>query len=550
MVAGQPGDSMKSIAFSNPVIKNNKLIKRVANKFFGKQRETKYYKEFFSNITDTKPNGKKILMYVGIGHMYLSPLEILIYHYYRQLGFEVHYVIYDETCKANEVISLKGIGKKSKEVFWNQSVSNARRVLKAAQINFIPIRISSDAYKLADRTERDINQLFNYEFEGIHLGEFVRNTVYRYYRSTDEKIIEFDVAKNFLITTLSNYLFIKELCSKNHYEAVFFSHGIYCTWGPVAEFCKHSGLRFICYDRAKVKDTVNFNIDMPSSVWKFDSAWHRYKNRTLQEHEKLSVKNYLKERELQTNDVFAYNKGERNTSLQEVKRKLSIPENAQVITIYTNLIWDAANLKGEIAFSSPLDCILKTISFFKEKKHIHIVIRPHPAEEVIGTNQTFVSLILEVLKTLPKNVSIADASLEINSFDMIEISDVNVVHTSTIGLEAALFGKPVVLISDTHYRDKGFTLDAESEEHYFQLIEASLKIKTISKEQMALAEKYFYMMMFLYQKKTCTQHSAGIFQKYMYKNFDEFYKTKQNKLQDVLQSAFEKDRLDFIFWDE
>ena len=102
---------------------------------------------------------------------------------------------------------------------------------------------------------------------------------------------------------------------------------------------------------------------------------------------------------------------------------------------------------------------------------------------------------------LPENVVILDSSVNVNSFTVLDLTDIGVVHTSTVGLELAIEGKPVILISDTHYRDKGFTIDVMSREHYFNQLHKCLKDKIVLEDQVRLAKKYFYLMMFEYQHK-------------------------------------------------
>jgi len=85
----------------------------------------------------------------------------------------------------------------------------------------------------------------------------------------------------------------------------------------------------------------------------------------------------------------------------------------------------------------------------------------------------------------------------------------------------AVLGKPVVVIADTHYRNKGFTLDATSSENYFELIEAALKNTGTDTAKQRLAEKYFYMMMFLYQQKLPTRYEAGVFKGYSSESFKD-----------------------------
>ena len=46
--------------------------------------------------------------------------------------------------------------------------------------------------------------------------------------------------------------------------------------------------------------------------------------------------------------------------------------------------------------------------------------------------------------------------------DLVETAGLGLVYTTTVGLEMAMSGVPVIVIGQTHYRGKGFSLDPDS----------------------------------------------------------------------------------------
>jgi hypothetical protein len=70
----------------------------------------------------------------------------------------------------------------------------------------------------------------------------------------------------------------------------------------------------------------------------------------------------------------------------------------------------------------------------------------------------------------------------------------SVLHTSTPGMELPLEGVPCVVVSRTHYRGKGFTIDITSKDEYFRLL-AEWKDSPIPREQMrTLALRYAWLL--------------------------------------------------------
>jgi hypothetical protein len=526
------------------------IVNKVLGKLMKNGNEKKYYQSFFSDIDYPKPSKGKILIYSGVGHMYMTPVEILIYHLLKKEGFEVDYCIYDESIPLNEVITKERVESIGKDKFWNKSVKNARGILNAANVNFITIKVDEkeldSIYSCIGST---LEEIFSFHHDRINFGDIVKGVMYRYYKSLTFGEDAIDIAKKFMRTALTNYLFVKKKQDEERYDYLLFSHGIYCTWQPVVEFCKANELDFICYDRAKTKGHCNFNLNISSPVWDISETWKRLEKEKLTKEQIDKVDNYLNDRILQKGDAYAYNFSEKEKDNDQLKERLGISPDAKVITVFTNLIWDAANVSRDIAFNSPIHCIQETINFFKKDPKVHIVIRSHPAEKVHGTKERYGNLVRDLFKELPENVTIIEPEDNINSFSVLEISDIGVVHTSTVGLELAIEGKATILISETHYRGKGFTHDAMNSDHYFELLNKLLDDKLNIINQIELAKKYFYLMMFEYQHKMpMTFSSLNIFDGYGYENFKSLYNENEEGLNKIVNRISNSDHFnDFIF---
>lgn len=531
---------------------NHNTLEKLCHKLFGNMMETKYYREFFAHVPLEPKNNRTILIYSGISSMYLTPIEILLYHLLQSKGFKVDYYIYDENVQLNEIITRDRVEKEGCNNFWARSYKNGIRVLNAANVDYTFIETNIEVEQQLSKLPNNLEQVLSLKVDDYEVGNIVRGVMYRYYKSISFGDDALEIARKFMHTTLTNYYQIKQLHNSKEYEYVMFSHGIYCTWQIIVDYCGKNNIDYICYDRAKTKSCANFNLNKPSPVWDISATWNRLRNYELSDSEIKQVNNYISERELQKGDVYAYNFSKKEDDLATLKKKLGIRAGSKIITIFTNLIWDAANVSRDIAFPSPLECIVQTINRYK-KDDVHILIRTHPAEKVLGTSTGYGRLVYEAFQNnLPKNVTVIEPEMNINSFSILDISDIGVVHTSTVGLEMAMEGKPVILISDTHYRNKGFTYDATSILDYFNIIDNQLKKEILLPDQIELARKYFYLMMFEYQHKmplsfTDMKHFNG----YGYLNFEQLLKSDSegiNKITERIINSNKKNSLkDFIF---
>jgi hypothetical protein len=516
---------------------------------FDDEAQERYLKSFFRNVDYVKGQ-KRILMYVGIGAMHLTPFEILLYHLFRSRDFEVDYYIYGSDVAINEVITKARFETEGSGEFWMRSFQGGVRKLRAANVDYKLITRCSDVDNIMHNNARSLDEILSFNFDGIPFGKIVEGSLFRFYKALTFDSSAAKYAREFLATALTNYFQVKMLLQRNQYEAILFSHGIYCTWQPVVELLTRRGIDYVCYDRGKTRGYINVNFNNPSPVWDISIAWERYLQRELLDSELAQVDKYLHERILQKGDVYAYNFGEKAENMKVVRSTLGIKDGAKVICIFTNLAWDAANVSRDVAFHSPLDCITQTINHFRGREDVYILIRTHPAEKVLGTAVSYAEMILELFPELPPNVRIVGPDLNINSFTILELANIGVVHTSTVGLEMAIEGKPVILISETHFRNKGFTFDATSSSDYFQILESQLLTTQLKERQVALAKKYFYLMMFKYQQQAPFEHDKRGRFRYRHEGLYDIQRNSSLPINQVLNDIINGvPARDFVRWD-
>ena len=88
-----------------------------------------------------------------------------------------------------------------------------------------------------------------------------------------------------------------------------------------------------------------------------------------------------------------------------------------------------------------------------------------------------------------------------NTYDLVSIADLGLVFTTTAGMEMAMSGLPVIVAGQTHYRNKGFTMDAETWDSYFEMLNKVLQSPIKSRpprEQVETAWTYAYRFFFEY----------------------------------------------------
>ncbi len=285
---------------------------------------------------------------------------------------------------------------------------------------------------------------------------------------------------------------------KGNPDRVIMSHGIYPTWGPAFEIINKAGIPIVTYGRGKKANTQKFNWNMTSDWWDVSEQWEKVKNIPLNEQQHQKINRYLQTRVSHSEDVMVYNFGaleDREKTLQ----RFCLDSNKLTYTLFTNVLWDAASAQREIAFKNPVEWVFETIEWFASHPEKQLIVKIHPAEVVIGTNQPFAELIRKRIPNLPSNVRLIEPEEKVNSWSIYQVTDLGIVHTTTAGMELPLLGIPSIVVSKTHFRGKGFTEDIDSKESYFDYLNNFRKENVATEKLKTFAERYAYLLFERYQ---------------------------------------------------
>jgi hypothetical protein len=161
--------------------------------------------------------------------------------------------------------------------------------------------------------------------------------------------------------------------------------------------------------------------------------------------------------------------------------------------LFTNLTWDASLEAMDIIFDSLFEWIKTTVEFVRDHPEILLVIKTHPAEAVYGTSEPVAKWIRSEFNPLPDNLRVLDPDTNVSPYELLHDLDVGIVYNSTIGLEMAYSGVPVVVAGQTHYRGLRFTYDPDTVTDYKHLLDR-LGSLTMSPEQETRAERYAHLL--------------------------------------------------------
>jgi len=181
--------------------------------------------------------------------------------------------------------------------------------------------------------------------------------------------------------------------------------------------------------------------------------------------------------------------------------KPTFKEERPIALLAANAVWDLAALDKQIVFENMMDWVLKTVMWFAEHPEFDLIVRPHPVEDdplLPITRHRVETMLSKEFGSLPKNVKVDNSKGEIS--DAFESVRCVLTHTSTVGMEAAELGIPVITTGDAPYRDLGFTFDAVSVSDYFSHLSRALT-QTPPQIDSVLARKFIAFQHFHYYIK-------------------------------------------------
>jgi Capsule polysaccharide biosynthesis protein len=187
---------------------------------------------------------------------------------------------------------------------------------------------------------------------------------------------------------------------------------------------------------------------------------------------------------------------------EETRKALGL-DHRPVVLLAANVLGDSLTLGRNIFAESMSEWITKTVQYFAKRPNGQLVIRIHPGEKLVPQAKSMGMVVQEALPEIPSHIHLIGALDNINTYDLIEIANLGLAYTTTVGVETAMNSIPVISCGDTHYRGRGFTIDPNSWDEYFFTLEkvlSDLPAHRLTEEQTAKAWNYAYRFFFEYPR--------------------------------------------------
>ncbi len=315
----------------------------------------------------------------------------------------------------------------------------------------------------------------------------------------------------------------------NKPDVVIVPNGTIQEFGVIYEVAKYLGIRAVTYEFGDQRQRIWISQDEKVMRQDTSGLWEASKEKTLSRTETSKIHELFESRrKASVWKNFSRLWQQVPAQGSEIAREQLGLDERMVILLATNVLGDSLTLGREIFTTSMEDWLERTLQYFAGRPDLQLVIRVHPGEKLIH-GQSMVEVIERVLPILPEHIHVIKPEEDVNTYDLIAAADLGLVYTTTVGLEMAMSGVPVIVVGDTHYRGKGFTLDPESWVRFFKTLKAVVEdpeAYKLTDEQVEAAWAYAYRFFFDFPRPY-PWHLVSLWEDYQDHGLDSVFKSKE-----------------------
>ena len=373
--------------------------------------------------------------------------------------------------------------------------------------------LKNHANNLLDNFEGSI---YDFEIDGFNLGKIAAGDTARMTKINDLKLLENKNKKllySHVLTALYTYLAINQLVKLiNVSHLIYFNeYAVNISAGLAAQ---QTGVKIYNMTQASIHSIDRRKIVLvPEVLGSFNyhrqlDKWNEWKNLSIQP-EKI--------KEIMDDSIYRMDTGgfviyspKKNNSSNTLHEDLSLSEDRKLLVAYTSSVDEivadrfvAAAVGSDLysnpqPFSNQIEWLNALCDWVEESDNYQLVVRIHPREapnKREGVSSQHLEELLSNFNNEYKHVRFIWPNEKISSYYLMEQADVGLISWSTMGIEMARLGVPVVA---TCYKYTAFPIDSfimysNTVDGYFHSIEKAAN-KEINLESILYAHRWFNSM--------------------------------------------------------
>ena len=278
-------------------------------------------------------------------------------------------------------------------------------------------------------------------------------------------------------------------------------NGLVTELGAFYQASRHLGLPTITYEFNDQREQIWLAQNDVVMHQNTDALWQARGAIPLTEAQLGKIRDFEEARE----GARTYAKGTRrwqdapSEGSEGLRARLGL-DGRPIVLLATNVLGDSLTLGRNIFAASMAEWIEKTFAYFVARKDVQLVIRIHPGERLIK-GPSMMRVIEAAAPGKPEHIHVIGPAEKVNTYDVMALAQLGLAYTTTVGLEMAMRGIPVIVAGKTHYRSRGFAMAPESWNEYFGMVDRVLRdpaAHALTAEQKEAAWNYGYRFFFEY----------------------------------------------------
>ena len=331
---------------------------------------------------------------------------------------------------------------------------------------------------------KNLKDFMSYKYDNnLPIGELAIST---YSDESRNCFLDFkEIEKNCLQlanNAIGLYEKTRKIIQKNNINEVYVWNGRRASCGPVLFAAKKEHCKYFSYISGGSTDTY---LLQPTLGVHNLNYWKESIEKNYNKFIRINKKNYI----IRGENFFKYmryGQGNRSSGMpfftdffdDKIKIVPSVNKDKKKITIFTSSYWEFFALGEEFRKKNNSEInhyeLLKKILEDKSiNKLFDVSVRWHPNLTSAGKEEK--EVINKIIDSTSVNNTHYRAENKINSYKLIENSDIIISFGSTVGVEATFYGKPSILLGVAYYEDTGSVYNPKSYEEFIKLLNSKLK---------------------------------------------------------------------------
>lgn len=375
-----------------------------------------------------------------------------------------------------------------------------------------PLRLSQylrgdEIEEITRKTEPlDAEQWATYTDDGLPFGMWAKDILVNNYVVGDYHLVPDHYRLG--LAHLRNLLLLKiayeKLIDDVRPDRVISHDSYYGMMAILQKLCERKGIPFYSHWAGGRQGAWCYAHNDAAMNLDFSKPWQKFSQIPLAQRQKDKVQSWLdgrsagKEMILDTASV-----AEHQTEQFDLSR---LDPDKPTALLTANVIWDLAALNKQLVFEDMIDWTVETIHWFAAHPEFQLVVKSHPGElnpSIPATEERVEVGLSRRGVQLPTNVFLLSPRVNLTVYQLLPMVQLGLVHTTTVGVEMAANGLPLITTAKSPYRGFGFTIDPSSQREYFELLQKTLlgeKVIDIE-SQIDLAFKFILFYHYHYYSK-------------------------------------------------